>query len=162
MPNDDGNSDDTIGIFLNRDEPVTCQGTAKTWYYCFHIPSNNIYPNLQAEFGVYRRQGDRYNRVANSRIIVVVSAVNPSPACFSANVIQPFTVFDGDVIGACIPRSLFSSHGELDILAYSSGQQVYRPNDAGLCGSIADSVDIADFVPIGGKALQLHLEMGKP
>ena len=163
LQNDGGSTDDTIGIFLNLDERVSCRGIAKTWHYCFHIPSNSTYPNLQAEFGVYRRHGNRLNRVANSKIIVVVSAENPSPACSSKNVLPLFSVSEGDVIGACIPRNVSSTFGGLDILGYSSGQQLYRPSDAGICDAFADRVATSDFFPTGpGIALQLYLEIGKP
>jgi hypothetical protein len=165
LQDDDENTEDTTGLFLNLNERATCQGTAKTWHYCFHIPSDNIYQNLRAEFGVYRRQGGRFNRITDSRIITAVSALNPSPACFSANVVQPYTVIEGDVIGACIPRGDLTgtTFGPLDLLGFSTGQQLYRSSDAGVCDLVASSVDITDFIPTGpGIALQLYLEMGKP
>ena len=162
LPNDDGSTDETIGIFLNLDQPATCEGVARAWYYCFHIPSNNIYQNLQAEFSVYRQQGASYIRVPNSRVILVQSAVTLSPSdCVSSDVLQPFTVLAGDVIGACIPRSLSSARGGLDILAFSAEQQLYQPSDAGVCGPVASTVDTGDFVPRTGLALQLHLVIGK-
>ena len=133
------------------------------WHYCFHIPSDNIYPNLRAEFGVYRQQGNSYFRVPNSREIVVQSAGTQSPShCVSFEVSQPFTVLAGDVIGACIPRTPFIMFGGLDILAFSAGRQLYQPSDAGICGLVADTVDTGDFIPTGtGLALQLHLVIGK-
>ena len=162
MQDDDGNTD-TTGLFLNLNERATCQGTAKTWHYCFHIPSDNTDPQLRAEFGVYRQQSDRYDRVTDSRRIIIVPADNPSPSCFSLNVLLPFTVLEGDVIGACILRRVPGISSGLDLLAFSTGQQLYRPPNTRLCGTFADSVHIDDFILTGaGIALQLYLEIGKP
>ena len=163
LQDDDENTEDTTGLFLNLNDRATCQGTAKIWHYCFHIPSDNIDPQLRAEFGVYRRQSDRYDRVTDSRRIIIVSAENPSPSCFSLNVLLPFTVLEEDVIGACILRRVPGVSSGLDLLASSNGQQLHQPPNTDLCGTFADSVLIDDFIPTGaGIALQLYLEIGKP
>ena len=159
----DGNTEDTTGLFLNLNGRATCQGTAKTWHYCFHIPSDNTDPQLRAEFGVYRRFANRYYRVTDSTTIVIISADNPSPNCFSLNVLLQFTVLERDVIGACIPRRVPGISSGLDLLAFSTGQQLHQPPNTDLCGTFADSVRTKDFILTGaGIALQLYLEIGKP
>ena len=163
LQDDDENTEDTTGLFLNLNERATCQGTAKTWHYCFHIPSDNIDPQLRAEFGVYRKHANHYDCVPDSRRIVIVPAENPSPSCFSLNVLLPFTVLEGDVIGACILRRVPGISSGLDLLASSTGQQLYRSPDTDLCGSSTDKVQTNDFISTGaGIALQLYLEIGKP
>ena len=164
-PNDER---DTVGLIFNGDAPAVCTGIATKWHFCFHIPSTDMFSVFAAEFAVYRRQESSalrdssntvYQRVNESVVRVRISGSGPSADCDSADVNMPFTVMEGDIIGACLPGFLRAT-GTLDIVAYSETHQIYE-HQSQSC-SLRGPVDLQQWSPTGtGHVMQLYLETSK-
>ena len=164
-PNDDR---DNVGLIFNGDAPAVCTGIATKWHFCFHVQITDRFSVFAAEFAVYRRQeasvlsdasNTVYERVEESVVRVRVSGSSPSPGCDSADVEMPFTVMEGDIIGACLPS--LRETGTLDIVAYSETHRIYE-RESHSCGNLRDPVDLQQWEPTGtGRVMQLYLETSK-
>ena len=100
-----------------------------------------------------------YQRVNESVARVTISGSGPSAGCDSVDVDMPFTVMEGDIIGACLP-ALLRATGTLDIVAYSETHQIYE-RQSQLC-NLRGPIDLQQWNPTGtGHVMQLYLETSK-
>ena len=120
------------GLFINTQSPASCSGILTLWHYCFY----NEYAGDDgiARFVIYRRDSaNSYSRVYREERVLVSSI--PSSPSFSCHTLTPsqsnFQVEPDDIILACI-----NSNNPLDVLAETSGYQVYASKNAiGGCGT---------------------------
>ena len=117
---------DTLhGLLLNMDQPATCNGTAIAWQYCFYVTAWSD-EEQKIEFAVYRPSTDiglRYFSLEESVVELQIDTDDYASGlnCKGVEIITPFTVLEGDIVGACLP----SSDSPVNITPYYSPNSIY-------------------------------------
>ena len=150
------------GLLLDFDSQAECTGTAAVWHYCFYLESSSSYYSQVAEFGVYRMQeSGNYARVRESHRRVEVhneySLLVPDFICQSITMDEPFSVLEGDLIGACLLNDPTNNIYALDLLAIADvSHKLHRRNT---CTSSEVDPLSSEWSLISRMALHLYLEI---
>lgn len=110
------------GLLLELENPAGCRGNVVAWHYCFHLPEDAIPTAHSTVLGVYRRQAvglfsTQYNRIDGSSVTIQIVPGSRYPPggyfCEMVTLPDPFTVLEGDIIGACIPNGFAIDVGRI-------------------------------------------------
>lgn len=156
-------------LLLDNSPSQTCNGTAVAWNYCFYLVDSNPLFRQRAVFSVYRSFDEErsgvYHRVPESLLIVDVYDEYDTGEfhCVMTPLENTFSIQEGDVIGACLQRSLINPG--LDVLEIvSTAHQLSVGAISGDCDNEElNTVNLKDdtWSLTSGVAINAALEIGK-
>lgn len=132
-------------FYLDQNNPACCTGNIMSWRVCYYRPESESNKQYTVKYAVYRRNETDYIQVSNLIFNTTLSLSGDDERkkrhdrephyetlnCHNELLDTPFTVQEGDVIGACV----FNPMGKIrqlnivsKITGHSHGLQLYVAN----------------------------------